>query len=145
MLMVWPLTLKVTNSLMAITPINMSHDIHAFSSHSLRASSHSLRAYKRKASSLTWKKDIQFSQQLYCYCCKTFPSHSLRAQSLREQASETTHRCDICTDRRAIRFLGSATARLLAVNNYIPTAICTAPTSSLHQLVRLHRLRPAHN
>jgi len=36
---------------------------------------------------------------------------SLRAQNLREQASETSSSCDICTGRRTIKFLGSATLR----------------------------------
>jgi hypothetical protein len=49
----------------------------------------------------------------HCCCCVLLHSlhESLRAQNLREQASKTSSSYDICTGRRAIKFLGSATLR----------------------------------
>jgi hypothetical protein len=64
-------------------------------------------------------KDALHSSSKYrettCHCCCCVLLHSLReslrAQNSREQASETSSSCDTCTDRRTIKFLGSATLR----------------------------------
>ena len=56
-------------------------------------------------------------------------SKSGRTDLLEEQASETPSSSRLCTELRAIKFLGSASARLLAANDYL----VYFPASPLHR------------